>query len=1677
MCDAMMTLSKALSAGQAKKYYDAEYTNARESYYTEDEMIDGEWFGKLAKEWGLEGAVDKEAFARLTEGQDPRSGEQLIRHVNAKEYENQYGEKVKNSEHRAGYDATFSAPKSVSLAALVGDDDRIREAHRTAVKTAMAELENYAQARMGGKTPAQTSAKLVAALFEHDSARPDKATGYAAPQLHTHAVIFNLTKLENGQVKPLQPVELYRSQKYATAIYRAVLAEQLQKLGYQVEVDPRTGAPEIKGFSQEYRVASSPRRKQIEQEAGEMKERFAEQGITVKDGAGLNQAAAKLDRKSKRYDRTEMRARHREMDARFEHEAVRTVDAARERGPLTLNQEETKKRAQSAVTFARQNAGAREAVVDKRQVMIDALRRNVALTTHDAVVQELNQRVESGEFIRIQRFDKFEELTTSHMLALERSNIHQMLAGRNTQEPMMGRKDASRLIKEIFERKGKASSFGQYKAVGTILVSRDRVLGLEGLAGTGKTTALAILREAAERQGFVVQGLAPTGRAADKLAESGIKTTTLQGFLREPQLESDTTVAANRRLYVLDESSLSDTRNLHLFLQKAGPQSRILLVGDIAQHQAVEAGAPFEQLIKAGIRAARLDKILRQRTNLKRPVELLSQREVLAAVTMLESQGRITEISDDVARLTAIAGDYVNNPKGTLIISPANSERVAINSIIHRQLQECGVVSAADHKLTILVNRQDMTGPERTFALAYVPEEDIIRYNTTSKLYGVRPGDYGRVLANSHKENTITVRLVSGREITYNPERLSGVSVYREAEREFAAGDRIQFRAPFAEAKVKNSELGTIKEIADGKMTIRLDKKREVTVKMDQFRHLDHGYAVTSHSSQGQTVNRVLVNAETTETDLLLNQRMAYVAISRARFEARIYTDSLKDLGPAFNRERNKEIGLEVLNETQAATLSGPANRVFSPTQVEETDGRKDSNSNTQWLRVTVVDPCPVCNRANNCAISRDSETAYCRRVQSERQGRDGGWLHKLDKPAENFRQSDELATPATTSETRHRLATPFQERMRQLNDRLILGQKVVANLSEKYAAERLENTLDQRDVRRYLVMDQTTGLRREMSIRDVEQRAMHFAARFADEKVPTADGDRSANMHNWKDLRESEYALQIERHSSTIEEILDAHAAEVRKLTFSLRNAHQTNLRFAPAAQAIEASFQAAGAQLPVPIIPHEKLNELQFKAIRSRDVDAFDQIEQIRREMPHELGGPERDTFSFARLKGQAIVAQSNVAIAGKRVEDFEKSRHFAKFEIDGEQWSLARVDRQQRLAEREIEFHRGTISAYRKRLYAGLQNPIKLYSIGDYRERAATAKEAIANAREEIRNLQPIRVEVKGLIEEHRAELADNLRDERHITRSINRAVEHETGLRLARGQELPSAEFNGSELKRLEESAITLRDPQMLLTAQREMESHYGQTETGREKLAARAAGRSESANVSLQEITERIRKFPESREYFPVLVKGTDGQEQTASLHDLQPRTLAEKVFSYFSPKDRMEINAVNQALDQHYADLFSERDSLELFTSSAREIAKGYEQQLLSLDQHIPAGLDQRMSQPQFTAREIAQVEKFAAQQSDPSIRAQFENIARSALATGRVGDFTELSPHAGLGNHQQQSFDLAQLPSSTDDYLEAAKNTLDKVAAKAGAEYGTLNEAAAAAETEAGSEAWAALL
>jgi conjugative relaxase-like TrwC/TraI family protein len=382
----VLTISKPLSAGQARAYHAEEFGNARENYYTEGERIAGEWHGKLAEQWGLKGEVREEHFQRLSEGQHPITDEQLVGYQAAREYVNERGEKIKTMEHRAGWDATFSAPKSVSLTALVGGDERVREAHRESVDVALDELEKYVQARLGGNLPAETTGKWAAAKFEHDSARP--VDGYAAPQLHTHIVFFNLTETANGETRVLQPQELYRTQQYATAVYRSELASRLKELRYEIERG-ESGQPEIKGYSKEYLEASSPRRQQIEEHLAKENQR----------GVGAAQIAAHQTREGKlELSHEEMQERHKEMAAQFGHQPERVVEAGQERRGQ-LKEKHGEKSVGQALAYSREKNLEREAVSDERALLRDALKRSMGEATFGEVKAEFEKRVRSGEFI------------------------------------------------------------------------------------------------------------------------------------------------------------------------------------------------------------------------------------------------------------------------------------------------------------------------------------------------------------------------------------------------------------------------------------------------------------------------------------------------------------------------------------------------------------------------------------------------------------------------------------------------------------------------------------------------------------------------------------------------------------------------------------------------------------------------------------------------------------------------------------------------------------------------------------------------------------------------------------------------------------------------------------------------------------------------------------------------------------------------------------------------------------------------------------------------------------------------------------------------------------------------------------------------------------------------------
>ena len=272
-----------------------------------------------------------------------------------------------------------------------------------------------------------------------------------------------------------------------------------------------------------------------------------------------------------------------------------------------------------------------------------------------------------------------------------------------------------------------------------------------------------------------------------------------------------------------------------------------------------------------------------------------------------------------------------SDPDGTLVVSPDNRSRVEINQRIHARMQTIGRVDAAEHHVRVLVPRQEITGADRQWAQQYEPG-DVLRYSTGSKVLDIPAGAYARVHAVDAPANRLTVHTTAGEVVTYDPRRLQGVAVYRETDRAFAKGDRLQITAPDRERRIANRELGTLESIdANGELGLRLDSGRRVTFSLDDHPHLDYGYAVTSHSSQGQTADRVIVHVDTAVAGKqLVNRRMAYVAVSRGRYDAQIYTNDKSQLGNALSREVSHRSALEA---GQAVEPSGP--------KVEKSVGRR----------------------------------------------------------------------------------------------------------------------------------------------------------------------------------------------------------------------------------------------------------------------------------------------------------------------------------------------------------------------------------------------------------------------------------------------------------------------------------------------------------------------------------------------------------------------------------------------------------------------------------------------------------------------------------------------------------------------------------------------------------------
>ena len=879
----MLAMSKgALTAAKAETYYEEKYSH--DDYYSEQQQVVGQWFGRGAEELGLSGEIATEDFRAVLRGLRPASGEVLVHKANGYD------------DRRAGWDATFNAPKSVSIQGLVGDDRRLIEAHRKAVSHALVELEQYALSRRRGGSEWVVTGNVVAARFDHIAARPASGVedGYGPdPHLHTHVVIANMTRRPDGEWRGLDPIEIYRAQAFATAVYRSELARQVQQLGYEIRIGGWDGRWELAGYTREQVMAFSRRRQDIERT-------LAREGLA---GAEAAQNIAHRTRLSKDHRdeeslKAEWRSRAQEYGIQVEHYLLQS----RERGSIQFLYPE---RAESAVRHSIDDNIEREAVIDRRALEWRALQHGMGQADLHSIRAESERFQESGRLIVAGDSVNSPRgaYTTPEMIALERGNIELTCAGQ-------GRAAAIGSSNEIRRWASQRNLLPDQAAVAELtLASTNWITSIEGRAGAAKTTTVGAIREFAEEQGYQVYGFAPTTRAVKSLSEAGVPARTVASLLESEAHHP------SKQIWVIDESSLLPTRQVNRILHKAREESieRIIFVGDQRQHHAIEAGRPIFQMQEAGMLIARLDTIRRQRDpELREAVTLASKGEIADSLAILERRGDIREVADIEQRRKQIAREYVaahESGQRVLVVSPANDERRELNKTIRSELIVRGHISSVGKEHTILVNR-GLSGAQRATAYNY-EEGDVIRFTRGSKQFAITRGAYARVEAVDRKANLLMVRVPDGRRAEYNPVRLFGVEVFREEERTIARGERIQFRAPDKTLGLANGEFANIDSIDDRRAVLRLDNGSQLSAALDRLRHIDHGYASTSHSAQGATVDHVIVNIDTALSLELVNRKQFYVSISRARNGVTVYTDDRQLARHAVGRSREKSLALE----------------------------------------------------------------------------------------------------------------------------------------------------------------------------------------------------------------------------------------------------------------------------------------------------------------------------------------------------------------------------------------------------------------------------------------------------------------------------------------------------------------------------------------------------------------------------------------------------------------------------------------------------------------------------------------------------------------------------------------------------------------------------------------------
>jgi conjugative transfer relaxase protein TraI len=895
----MLSIHPLESAEGAASYY----LNVVNYYEKDSKSI--RWLGSGAKELGLHGkTVEKEQMLSLLKGTLP-DGTQLGRID------------MDGIHHRPGFDMTVSAPKSFSILLETEADPMLAQILDETVDWFVEEMEkDFAQTRqvVNGKVEYVDTQNFLISAFRQPNSRAND------PQSHVHLVTHNMTKCQDEKWRSLASdmdgrkgvvEQIMKHHVFGGLKFRNYLANKTKELGYEIESDG-DGLWEIKGLPEALLSHFSKRSEEIKKD-------MDEQGWSGAKAASISAGRTREDKELIDLDKWRENLVLECVEHGFDPDQF--VSSVKPQNFLVRAFKEqvlerfynVEDRARDAVHVAIESVSQQQAVFDERAIKKEALKYSIASTQiidEKHIDQAIKQQVkEQNLYQATHPYTKEQLYTTPWQLTLEAETVERIEQGKNDITPICSKKKTMEFIKAKEDELQFSLSPSQKRAMVSFVSTKDRYMAIQGYAGTGKTTMLRLTRELASSYGYTIRGITAGSSAANELSvKGGLDAAT---FARELGRLQKHNQDLSKTIFVVDEASMFSNPQGHKIIQLVEKfNTQLKIIGDKAQLPSPSSGRWFSLTQDYGIDTVNMTDNLRQKdSRLKESAQHASQGEIYDAVE------KLTQVHTEetyLERVQSMADKWLslspNEREQTLCFAPTHRNRHDITEILREALKQEGVLSGAEHQLSIL-KEKPFTSIKLRKAFYYA-SNDIIRFNITIARHQIKAGDYFRVgsISAKHKgKNTLPLIGADGKERvfplaslpefkTQNKDLERPMEVYNQSPLSLMAGDKIQWKRNSEAQGIRNSELGIVTSINEQQIEIMDDNKKIITLLRDasELKHLDHGYVLTTYASQGKDSKRGLGLIESFNRFATTIQNF-YVEITRAIESMTVVTDD-KDI-------------------------------------------------------------------------------------------------------------------------------------------------------------------------------------------------------------------------------------------------------------------------------------------------------------------------------------------------------------------------------------------------------------------------------------------------------------------------------------------------------------------------------------------------------------------------------------------------------------------------------------------------------------------------------------------------------------------------------------------------------------------------------------------------------------